>query len=350
MSKLLTISIAAYNVEKTIGECLDSFLQSRYFDELEILVINDGSHDRTADIVSMYEKEYPQSIRLINKVNGGHGSTLNTSLKVATGEFYKAVDGDDWVNSIELDKLCDWLNESNSDLVIDDYLEVYPDHTRLISCRNDLLSRKNYRFNEFFYNKKYNKYFFVLSNSTIRTSRLREVGMKIQENCYYADTELYFFIGLAARTISFADSCVYRYRLGNNGQSVSPEGIYNHIEDFIKIELNLMSLYNENLMKIDNPIRRQYLFSIIDTRFSMLLDCFTRIIQKDDKDFLLVDFLEKVEMNYSDIESKCTLSWVNKYIITVPQKRIRKIRYLRNSYFYKMVQKIRKFLKIGVKS
>ena len=64
MSKLLTISIAAYNVEKTIEECLDSFLPDRH---LKDLVINDGSHDRTAEIVAGYEKKYPKSIHLVNK-------------------------------------------------------------------------------------------------------------------------------------------------------------------------------------------------------------------------------------------------------------------------------------------
>lgn len=341
MSKLLTISIAAYNVEKTIGECLDSFLQSKYFDELEILVINDGSHDRTADIVLKYVKEYPQSIQLINKVNGGHGSTLNMSLKLATGEFYKAVDGDDWVNAIELDKLCDWLNETNSDLVIDDYLEVYPDHTKLISIRNNFLVKKNYKFEEIFCNKKHNRSFFVLSNSTIRTSKLRGIGMKIQENCYYADTELYFFIGLCAKTISFLDSCVYRYRLGSSGQSVSPEGIYKHIEDLIKIELNLLQLYKNNLPKIDSPVRKDYLFSIIDTRFSLLFNCYTAKISKRDKDELFVDFLNKVNVEYPKLIERCRLSYINRYILANPRTRVQQIRRFRKTHLFNFLRKLK---------
>lgn len=72
MGKLLTISIAAYNVEKTIEECLDSFLSCRHLDDLEILVINDGSLDHTAEIVANYEKKYPEIIRLINKENNNY--------------------------------------------------------------------------------------------------------------------------------------------------------------------------------------------------------------------------------------------------------------------------------------
>ena len=135
MSKLLTISIAAYNVEKTIEKCLDSFLPCRHLSDLEILVINDGSTDHTAEIVSGYEKRYP-GIYLINKENGGHGSTINKSLSLSTGKFYKVIDGDDWVDSVELDKLCDCLESTEAELVINDYMEVYPNYKRRVALRN----------------------------------------------------------------------------------------------------------------------------------------------------------------------------------------------------------------------
>lgn len=126
---LLTISIAAYNVKKTIEEYLDSFLPCKHLSDLEILVINDGSTDHIAEIVSCYEKRYPWIIYLINKENGGHGSTLNKSLELASGQFYKAVDGDDWVDASELGRLCDCLEKTEADLVVDRYKEVYPEHT-----------------------------------------------------------------------------------------------------------------------------------------------------------------------------------------------------------------------------
>ena len=96
MSKLLTVSIAAYNAEKTIEKCLNSFLGCKHLIDLEILVINDGSSDSTADIVSAYEKQYPYSIRLINKENGGHGSTINKGIEIATGKYFELMDGDDY--------------------------------------------------------------------------------------------------------------------------------------------------------------------------------------------------------------------------------------------------------------
>lgn len=344
MSKLLTISIAAYNVEKTIRECLDSFLPCHHLNDLEILVINDGSHDRTAEIVAEYERKYPNSVRLINKENGGHGSTLNKSLELATGKFYKAVDGDDWVDADELDKLCNWLEKTDADLVIDDYREVYPNHCRLISLREKYTLGKIYQFDELFVDRGFENYLFVMSNSTIKTVQLRKVKMKIQENCFYADTELYFFIGLAAEKITFVDSCTYQYRLGNNGQSVSANGYYRHIEDLIKIELNLMNLYAKYGPFIKSNIRREYLFSIVETRYIMLFECYTKIISREDKDFLFANFLETTEKQYPTLLRKINFSFADKYIIGNPMKRIPQIRHFRKTWMFQFMRTVKHLL------
>lgn len=341
MGKLLTISIAAYNVEKTIEECLDSFLSCRHLDDLEILVINDGSLDHTAEIVANYEKKYPEIIRLINKENGGHGSTLNKSLELATGKFYKAVDGDDWVKAIELDKLCDWLEKTNADLVIDDYMEIYPDHQNLISLRKGYELGKTYQFDDIFLNRCFAKKLFIMPNSTINTECLRDVGMKIQEHCFYADTELYFYIGLAIKSVMFVDACTYQYRLGNEGQSVSAEGLYNHIEDLIKIEKNLMHLFNVTAPQIKSTVRCKYLFSIIDTRYSMLFDCYTKIIQKADKDNLFIDFLCYTKEQYPSLIDKMHLSKINHYVRANPKKRIPWVRKFRKTILFKIFYTIK---------
>ena len=345
MSKLLTISIAAYNVEKTIEECLDSFLPCKHLNDLEILVINDGSHDRTAEIVAGYEKKYPKSIHLVNKENGGHGSTLNKSLELASGEFYKAVDGDDWVDASELDRLCDCLEKTDADLVVDRYKEVYPDHTQVVDLWKGYELEKVYSFDELFDQSASWNNLFVMPNSTVKTQRLRDVGMKIQENCYYADTDMYFYIGLAARTIVFVDACVYQYRLGNAGQSVSSEGMYKHIEDLIKIESNLIRMYSEVISNIPSMVRRKYLFSIIDSRYTMLFNCYTIVIQKPYKDRFFAEFVWDTKRRYPDIINEMHLSRINRYISMNPAKRVPKIRFLRKTCFFKVLQAIKHLLK-----
>lgn len=342
MSKLLTVSIAAYNVEKTIEKCLNSFLGCKHLIDLEILVINDGSSDSTADIVSAYEKQYPYSIRLINKENGGHGSTLNKSLELASGKFYKAVDGDDWVDAVELDKLCDCLEKTEADLVVDDYQRVYPDHTEIISIREGYDLNRIYNFDEIFYDKNYGKHLFVLSNSTIRTDRLRHVGMKIQEHCFYADTELYFYIGLAVQNVQFLEACVYQYRLGREGQSVSAEGTYKHIEDLMKIEFNLMNLYIKNISQIKSAYRKEYLFTIIDTRYTLLFNCYARVILKSDKDTLFIQFLQDVKETYPVLQGQMNLPFLYRFVETSPKERFILIRWVRGFKKTRMFDILRK--------
>ena len=98
MNKILTISIAAYRVEQYLAECLDSFTDPRIAGDLEVLVINDGSGDGIRDIAREYEKKYPDVFRLIDKENGGHGSTINRGIAEAKGTYFKTVDGDDLVH------------------------------------------------------------------------------------------------------------------------------------------------------------------------------------------------------------------------------------------------------------
>ena len=77
MEKTLSISIASYNVEEYLEECLESFVNSRVMDDLEILVIDDGSSDSSPEIAQRYVDKYPETYKLIKKENGGHGSTIN---------------------------------------------------------------------------------------------------------------------------------------------------------------------------------------------------------------------------------------------------------------------------------
>ena len=91
MEKLLTFSIAAYNVEKYLTKLITSIAEAGHLPEMEILVINDGSKDGTAKLTKEYESEYPDLVRLVDKENGGHGSTINRGIIEATGKYFDLV-------------------------------------------------------------------------------------------------------------------------------------------------------------------------------------------------------------------------------------------------------------------
>ena len=344
MNKLLSVSIAAYQVESTIEKCLDSFLPSKYLSELELLVINDGSKDKTAEIVARYEDKYPNVIKLVNKKNGGHGSTINKSLELATGKFYKIIDGDDWVDSVELDKLMDFLRTTDAELVVNRYREVYPEHSRVIGESTTYVECKTYKFADVIC-KEYNPDSLIaMHKTTILTSCLRNVNMKISENCFYADTEFIYYVGLAAETIAFHNSCVYQYRLGMEGQSVSSSGIYKHVEDMLKIERKLINQYVKDSANNISNEKKIYLFTIVCSRYDMLFYWYICYISKADKDYMFFDFIKEMKCNNAALLNAFYLSKFNKVVSICPKLFIPGARFLRQGPFSSVLRKCKNFV------
>lgn len=97
MDKVLTVIVPVYNMEKYIRQCLESLVIGEALDRIEVLVVLDGSKDGSAEIAYEFVEQYPDTFRIIYKANGGHGSAINTGLMMASGEYVKILDSDDWV-------------------------------------------------------------------------------------------------------------------------------------------------------------------------------------------------------------------------------------------------------------
>lgn len=95
--KLLTITIPCYNSAAYMRNCIESLLPGG--DEVEIIIVNDGSKDETKEIADEYAAKYPSIVKAIHKENGGHGSAVNAGIEHATGLYFKVVDSDDWVKN-----------------------------------------------------------------------------------------------------------------------------------------------------------------------------------------------------------------------------------------------------------
>ena len=132
MKKILTISVATYNLGNMIEDNLNSFAHWKNIDDVEVLVVDDGSTDNTTELAEKYQNKFPGSIKIIKQPNAGPGATVNTGIKNATGLYFKMVDGDDWVNTEELDKLLDILKETDTvDAIITNDL-VYSEYDKKI--------------------------------------------------------------------------------------------------------------------------------------------------------------------------------------------------------------------------
>ena len=107
--KLLSIAVPCYNSQDYMENCVRSLLVGG--DEVEILVINDGSKDDTAKIADALEEKYPGIVRAVHQPNKGHGGAVNAGLENATGMFFKVVDSDDKVKASAYKTILDTLRE-----------------------------------------------------------------------------------------------------------------------------------------------------------------------------------------------------------------------------------------------
>ena len=111
--KLLSVAIPCYNSEAYMSKCINSLLIGG--EEVEIIIVDDGSSDRTAEIADDYAEKYPTIVKAIHQENGGHGQAVNTGIKNATGLYFKVVDSDDWVNQDAYYEV-DYLNVEDPDV------------------------------------------------------------------------------------------------------------------------------------------------------------------------------------------------------------------------------------------
>lgn len=216
MEKILSVSVASYNVEQFIKQNMDSFLGTEVSSKIEVLIVDDGSKDQTAAIAKEYQEKYPDTIKLVQQQNAGPGSTVNTGLKNATGKYFRMVDGDDWVNTKDLVKYITFLEENNVDVVYTDYCLVDNDSGEEVPQRIQF-EQKNVILP---YDEVCDKLQVVMHNVTYRTAVLKENGF-VMDNCFYTDMEYLLFPVKHLKTVCVLDCLIYMYRVSLATQSIN---------------------------------------------------------------------------------------------------------------------------------
>lgn len=253
MEKILTFIIPAYNSEKYLSKCLDSFLDESFINLIEIIVVNDGSVDQTFNIADSYRKRYPDSFRIVNKENGGHGSAINQGAAIASGNYFKVIDADDWILTSNLKKLLPIIKNKEADVII------LPYHTIDLNTgeRNeyglyDIEFDKNYTLSELVIRWRSFENGLTFHGIIYKTDFYREKGIQLIEKVFYEDHEYATIPLCRAHSICPIDIPIYEYLIGNSQQSVSQVNQVKrlgHMEAVIKHMLayykNTQELLNE---------------------------------------------------------------------------------------------------------
>lgn len=227
MSKLLTVSVAAYNVEAYIREALDSLLSPGTADRLEVLVIDDGGTDGTLAIAREYAEAWPGTVVCIHKDNGGYGSTINCGIENAQGKYFKQLDGDDWYVRENMEDFLDVLEEADSDCVLTFYRRYYEGRRETVTRETfAYLGEGPHVIEETDFREQFGMY-----SVAYRTDVLKRMPERLTEHCFYTDSEYACYPLPYLRTAWVWHRPVYVYRIGREGASMTPEGVRKHYRE-----------------------------------------------------------------------------------------------------------------------
>lgn len=255
--KLLTVAIPCYNSQEYMSHAIESLLPGG--EDIEILIINDGSSDNTAQIADEYAKKYPAIIRAIHQQNGGHGEAVNTGLRNAKGLYYKVVDSDDWVDKEALYKVLEVLkdmieNASNLDMLIANYVYEKPsvNKQKVIDYKTAMPQNRIFGWSEIMRFKPSQN---ILMHSVIyRTKMLRECGLELPKHTFYVDNIFVYQPLPYVKTMYYLNVDFYRYFIGREDQSVNEKVMIGRIDQQIKITKIMIEAHDLDKLK-DKKLR-----------------------------------------------------------------------------------------------
>ena len=261
MGKILTLIIPSYNMEDYLPYCLDSLLVKAHLDKLEVLVVNDGSRDRTSEIAHGYEKACPDVFRVIDKENGNYGSCINRGLKEASGKYVKILDADDSFDTDNLEKFISYLMETDADLVLSDFAVVDRERTVRKIIRYDLGDSPFYEMDRISSNPVFQN--MQMHAVTYRLSVLTSMGYRQSEGISFTDQQWIFLPMTGVRTVAHFNGVVYRYLVGRPGQTVDPAMKFKGIGQALRCSLDMAEGYERYRSDIgDRPVK-EYLYARI---------------------------------------------------------------------------------------
>ena len=259
------MAVPCYNSQDYMGRCIESLLAGG--DEVEILIIDDGSTDLTGELADKYQEKYPGIIRAIHQENGGHGEAVNTGIKNAEGIYFKVVDSDDRLDAKAYKQVLDKLRElTGGDKVLDMMLcnFVYDKdgarrkkimHYESSVPIEDLIGWSQ--------TKRFRKGRYILMHSVIyRTKLLQNCGMVLPKHTFYVDN-IYVFEPLPyVKTLYYLPVNLYRYYIGREDQSVNEKNMISRIDQQITVTKLMIDYFRDT--KVENGRLRRYMRNYLE--------------------------------------------------------------------------------------
>lgn len=262
--KYISFAIPCYNSQDYMAHAIESILPGG--DEVEIIIVNDGSKDKTSLIAHEYMDKYPDIVKVIEKENGGHGDAVNAGLANASGKYFKVVDSDDWVDEEALHKilmLLRHLEEDNEqiDMLISNYVyeKAGVAHKKCIHYRNVLPQDEVFHWDDIGH-FRLDQY--ILMHSVIyRTDMIKLSQMRLPKHTFYVDNIYVYYPLPHVRKIYYLDVDFYRYFIGRADQSVNEKVMIARVDQQIFVTKTMIDMYQ--LKKVTSKKLRQYMINYL---------------------------------------------------------------------------------------
>lgn len=310
--KLLTFIVPMYNMERYIKRCIDSFIPLYDLQNIEVLIIDDGSTDRSYSVAADAIAGYERLFRLLKKENGGYGSVINFGIENSCSRYIRLIDSDDYIDADAARQLISSISNIECDVICTPYI-IHNMNQKIKQCIQTPESIK--RNHQYQFDSISEQIFIAMHSMTIKRSIFTKNNIKIDENMYYTDLEFVLFPIEYTKTVIFYDYPVYQYIIGREGQSVSHSGLYKHRFDhelviFALVEL-LGKMRNCNA-KYKYIERKTYETITVHYRYYSQFDPAIN----NDLRMELLNFTEGIDTVFDEWKVFCKDFWVNLLIRT----------------------------------
>lgn len=263
--KILSVASPCYNSENYMEKCINSLLPGG--EEVEILIVDDGSKDRTAEIADGYAAKYPGIVKAIHQENAGHGGAVNAGIRNATGLYFKVVDSDDWVDEEAYPKVLKTLKELAGgpqvvDMVISNFVydKAGAKRKKVMQYRSAFPREQIFGWEEV-HHLRIGHY--ILMHSVIyRTKLLRECGLELPKHTFYVDNLFVFQPLPYVKNMYYIDVLFYHYFIGRDDQSVNESVMIRRIDQQIRV--NKIMIDTLAGKKLSNKKLKQYMVKYLD--------------------------------------------------------------------------------------
>ena len=229
--KYISFAIPCFNSQNYMSRAIDSLLTGK--DEVEILIVNDGSRDQTSEIAHEYMENYPDIVRVIDKENGGHGDAVNAGLGAAQGKYFKVVDSDDWVDEEALKRILTLIRNLEEDGEQIDMLVSNFVYEKTGASHKKCDDIGHFRLDQY-----------ILMHSVIyRTDLLKLIQMKLPKHTFYVDNIYVYYPLPHVRKIYYLDIDFYRYFIGRDDQSVNEKNMIARADQQIYVTKTMIDMY-----------------------------------------------------------------------------------------------------------